>query len=130
MTKNTHRATVAQYITIEVNGSGKTQREIAEDAGFPNPNIISMFKTGATRLPLDRVGPLAKALEIDSAYLLRMVMLEYFPETWEQVENALKTIVLTANEVELVRSYRKVSGDHNGRVTIVKRDSVLSVVAA
>ena len=47
------RTTVAQYITIDVNGSGKTQREIAQEAGFPNPNIISMFKTGATRLPLD-----------------------------------------------------------------------------
>jgi transcriptional regulator with XRE-family HTH domain len=130
MTKNPHRATVAQYITIEVNGSGKTQREIAEEAGFPNPNTISMFKTGATRLPLDRVGPLAKALEIDSAYLLRLVMLEYFPETWREVETALKTIVLTANEIELIRAYRRVNGDRDGRVTVVKRDSVLSVVAA
>jgi hypothetical protein len=78
----------------------------------------------------DRAGPLAKALEIDSAYLLRLVMLKYFPETWREVENALKTIVLTANEIELLRAYRRVNGDRDGRVTVVKRDSVLSVVAA
>ena len=124
------RTTVAQYITIDVNGSGKTQREIAQEAGFPNPNIISMFKTGATRLPLDRVGPLAKALEIDSAHLLRLVMREYAPATLLAIENALKTIVLTANEVDLIRAYRRVNGDRDGRVTVVKRDSVLSVVAA
>jgi hypothetical protein len=130
MTYTPPRTTVAQYITIEVNGSGKTQREIAQEAGFPNPNIISMFKTGATRLPLDRVGPLAKALEIDSAYLLRKVMLEYAPATLLAIENALKTVLLTANEVELIRAYRRVNGDRDGRVTVVKRDSVLSVFAA
>ena len=130
MTKILPRTTVAEYITITVNESPKTQREISDEAGFPNPNIISMFKTGATKLPIERIGPLAKALEVDSAYLLRMVMLEYFPETWEHVENALKSIVLTANEVELIRAYRRVSGDRDGRVTVVKCDSVMSVVAA
>ena len=57
-------------------------------------------------------------------------MREYAPATLLAIENALKTIVLTANEVELIRAYRRVNGDRDARVTVVKRDSVLSVVAA
>ena len=57
-------------------------------------------------------------------------MREYAPATLLAIENALKTIVLTANEVDLIRAYRRVNGDRDGRVTVVKRDSVLSVVAA
>lgn len=40
----------------------KTQAEIAEQAGFINPNMIAMLKSGATKLPLDRIPSLAAAL--------------------------------------------------------------------
>ena len=45
----------------------KTQAEIAEEAGFVNPNMVTMIKQGATKLPIDRVPALAKALEVDPA---------------------------------------------------------------
>ena len=52
----------------------KTQAEIAEDAGFVNPNMLTMIKKGATKLPIDRVPALAKALESDPALLLRLAL--------------------------------------------------------
>lgn len=50
----------------------KTQKVIAHEAGFVNPNLISMIKNGATKIPLDRVPALARALETDPAYLMRI----------------------------------------------------------
>lgn len=43
----------------------KSQIDIAGEAGFVNANVLSMLKSGATKLPLDRVLALAKALECD-----------------------------------------------------------------
>lgn len=48
----------------------KTQTEIAEDAGFINPNMRPMIKKGATKLPVDRV----PALDWDPALRLRLAL--------------------------------------------------------
>lgn len=130
MTVQPTLVSVAQFITIKVHESGKTQREIAQEAGFHNPNIITMFKTGATKVPVERVGSLARALGVDPAYLLRLVMTEYAPDTWHEVEQSLGNVVPTANEVELIRAHRRVNGGCDHRVKLVQRDSELLIVHA
>lgn len=52
----------------------KSQAEIAGEAGFTNPNMISMIKSGATRIPLDRVPALAESLDVDPARLLQLAL--------------------------------------------------------
>ena len=42
----------------------KSQLQIAAEAGFVQPNMLSMFKNGSNKLPLDRVTGLAKALDV------------------------------------------------------------------
>ncbi|MGC2457145.1 MAG: hypothetical protein WA435_04025, partial [Gallionellaceae bacterium] len=96
--------TVAEFLADRIATIDKTQREIAEACGFDNPNIITMFKNGSTKLPVNRIAPLAKALEVDPAHLLRLVMLEYMPDTWEAIENIMQSTVLTSNELQLVRA--------------------------
>lgn len=122
--------TVAEFIADRLAESDKTQREIAEECGFESSNIITMFKTGATKLPLNRVGPLAKAIDVDPAHLLRLVMLEYAPETWLSIEDIMQSTVLTANELELVRAYRQVTGNSDAKAVVIDRDAVIAIVAA
>lgn len=124
------RTTVAEFIADRLAASDKTQREISEECGFETPNIITMFKTGATKLPLNRIGPLAKALDADPAHLLRLVMTEYIPDTWGEIENIMQSTVLTANELELVRAYRAVTGDNDARPVVINRDAVIAIVVA
>lgn len=50
----------------------KTQKEVAREVGFLNANMLSLLKSGANKVPLDRVPALAKALEVDPAYLMRL----------------------------------------------------------
>lgn len=52
----------------------KSQALIAEEAGFINPNVIAMIKSGATKLPLDRVASLADALECDPRMLFNLAL--------------------------------------------------------
>jgi hypothetical protein len=101
------KPTVAQFIAQQLAISGKTQREVAIELGYGNANIISMFKLGVTKLPLNKVGPLAKALEVEPYPLLELVMHEYMPETWEAIGAILPGAVLSPDELELVQAHRR-----------------------
>jgi hypothetical protein len=128
--KTPTRTTVADFIADRLAKSDKIQRQVAEECGFETPNIITMFKTGATKLPLNRIGPLAKALDVDAAHLLRLVMLEYAPDTWEAIENVMQSTVLSANELLLIRAYRQATGDNDTVPVLINRDAVVAIVVA
>jgi len=59
--ENTRLAKYLEQRVLELKPK-KTQGDIAAEAGFVNPNMITMFKTGASKVPLDRVPALALAL--------------------------------------------------------------------
>jgi hypothetical protein len=42
----------------------KSQKEIAREAGFVNANMLSLLKSGASKVPFDRIPALARALEL------------------------------------------------------------------
>lgn len=84
---------------------GKNQREIAEEIGFPKPNIISMMKKGDTKIPIERIPALAKACHVDPVHLLRLAMEEYHPEIWSVLVDAFSE-PLTSNEEDMVGIYR------------------------
>lgn len=93
---------VAEYLADQIDQSPKSQSEISQEAGFDNPNIITMFKQGKTKIPLNRVGPLATALGINPRHLLRRVLEEYMPDTWHAVEQSLGHLILSFEEEQLV----------------------------
>ena len=122
--------TIAGFIADRLAETDKTQREIAAECGFETPNIITMFKNGSTKVPLNRIGALAKALDADPAHMLRLAMQEYMPNTWESIEDTLKSTLLTANELKLLRAYREATGNADPEAVVINRDSVIAVVAA
>ena len=95
----------------------KSQAEIAEEAGFISPNMVTMIKKGATKLPIDRVPAVAKALECDPALLLRLAL--------EQGEGATAATAIfeiigppvTRNELVWITEIREASGDTDPRLT-------------
>ena len=103
------RKTVAEFLTHAISNSGKTQRLIADELGYDNANVISMFKQGSSPVPLKKIGPLAKALDIDPVSFLRLVMLEYMPETYEAIEGVLSVPMLTEKEIKLIESFREMT---------------------
>jgi len=47
----------------------KSQLQIASETGLSNPNMVTMIKQGASKLALDRVPSMARALRCDPACL-------------------------------------------------------------
>ncbi|MDP2152230.1 MAG: helix-turn-helix transcriptional regulator [Methylotenera sp.] len=105
--KTHERHTVAQYLTFHINSSEKTQRQIALEIGYTKPNIITMFKQGLTKLPLEKIWPLANALGIAPDELFYKVMKEYMPETFEALKPLLEGLALSPDEENLLTNYRK-----------------------
>lgn len=98
---------VAEYLTRQIELSDKTQREIATEAGFPKANMLSMIKQGQSRLPIAKIGPVAKALNIDPVHLFRMTMMEYEPETWGAISAFMNTPFISKNELEIIEVIRQ-----------------------
>ena len=95
----------------------KSQAEIAEEAGFVNPNMLTMIKQGATKLPVDRVPALATALDCDPALLLRLALEQSEGST---VATAIYEIIgqpLTKDEMAWIKEIRDASGDTDPRLT-------------
>lgn len=97
--------TVAEYVSHMVSKCNKSQRDIAVECGFESPNIIAMIKNGSTKVPLNRIGLLAKAIDADPAHLLRLAMSEYMPDTWCSIE-AIMGEFMSAHEKFLVQQFR------------------------
>jgi len=95
----------------------KSQAEIAADAGFTNPNVVSMIKSGANKLPLDRVPSMAKALECDPAYLLRLAMEQAVGDTAAQAILDILGTPVSENETGWLVAIRDASGDTDPRLT-------------
>lgn len=89
----------------------KNQATIATEAGFQQPNMLAMIKAGSTKLPLERVPALARALECDPGHLFIMAV--------EQRDSALAATLqeiygthVTANEIAWLKAIRDAS-DHS-----------------
>ena len=100
--------TVAEFLDAAIDISGKSQKEIAAEAGYAKPNFISMMKTGVTKVPVDKVPALARACGVDERQFLRLAMNEYMPETWAVIQDSLGANLVTEEERKLLEAFRSV----------------------
>ena len=127
---NKPKMTVAQYLNTKINESGKTQKEIATEIGYDSPNVITMFKQGLTKLPMNTIGPIARALEVDPVYLLRLAFNEYMPETFDAIEHALGTTLVTENERKLLQQFRQSTNNSDPEMLIFGPTRAIALVLA
>ena len=123
------KTTVAGYITQQLSISPKTQVEITEELGLDKPNIVTMFKQGRTKVPINRVPALANALGVDPVYLLSLTMNEYMPDAWQVIQKLLKNALITDNELAIINIIRERSAGMNLRPeTAVEKEKLKNLV--
>lgn len=121
---------VAIFVKQRIQSLGKKQTLIAQEAGFEKPNVITMIKQGKTKLPLAKVGVMAKALETDPIHLLKLCLSEYQPETWEAI-SPLFDELLTKDEMVLINSFRSfIGGPYVSALTEVQFSSLNAFLKA
>ena len=104
---------VAEYLDAQINLSGLKQKDIATALGYTKPNIVTMFKQGLTKLPIEKVGPFANVLGVDPVHLLRIVMNDYMPDTYNAVVKMLGQEPITEHELAIVTAIRELTGGKN-----------------
>lgn len=95
----------AAFLERAIRRSGRTQAEIAREAGLRSPNVLSMMKQGQTKVPLARIPALARACGADGLYFLRLALEEYNPEVFKLLMDTLGES-LTDAEWAVIRCYR------------------------
>lgn len=105
----------------------KSQQDIAAEAGFVNPNMLSMVKSGKTKLPLDRVPSLAKALESDPKRLFLLALQQGGNETTNKAMEEVFGTVVTDHEVGWLEEIRSASDYTNPRLTARSRNAIRGI---
>ncbi len=105
----------------------KSQAEIAEAAGFLNPNMIAMLKSGATKLPLDRVPSLAAALDCDPRLLFNLALDQMGGATTVRATEEIFGTIVTRNEVARSNEIRDAAGHSDPSLTSRGRSAIRGI---
>ncbi|WP_326894450.1 helix-turn-helix transcriptional regulator (plasmid) [Rhizobium beringeri] len=107
----------SNYIFKKLMESSKSQKEIAEEAGYSNPNMITMLKLGHVKLALDRVPAMAKALNVDPLDLFKIALTQFYDE---QAVRFLTEIIeggISPSEKKILQIIRDASGNDTPQLT-------------
>lgn len=108
----------AAFIAAAIEASGVSQTSIAKAMGYKNANNLSLIKSGKIPLPIDKVRPLARALNLDPARLMMMVLDERQPELAAFLrEEGLEP--LNEDEKRVLSAFRERFNDVQGSSKIV-----------
>ena len=105
----------------------KSQQEIATEAGFINVNMMSMLKSGKSKIPLDRVSALSKALEVDPRLLFKMAIEQSSYETTSKVIDEIFGTIVSRNEVIWLEALRDASDHKDPALTTRSRTALRSI---
>ena len=105
----------------------KSQHDIAVEAGFVHPNMMSMLKSGASKVPLDRVPALAKALEADPGLVFRLALEQEGSETIRKAFEEIFGTVVSRNEVSWLEEIRDASNHGDPAVTSRARSAIRGI---
>ncbi|WP_339109164.1 helix-turn-helix transcriptional regulator [Thioclava sp. GXIMD4216] len=122
-------STAARFLRERINDLAhrKTQSQIAAEAGFTNANMISILKAGKSKIPLDRIPSLAKALETDPAWFLRLALEQAVGKTSAQAIEEIYGSPVTENERRWLLELREASEDSDPRITARSRSALRAI---
>lgn len=120
MTRKPHADTrMAKYVErriLELKPK-KTQVEIAAAVGYTNPNMITMIKQGSSKVGLDRIPALARALGCDPALLMRLALEQAIGRTAAEAVVEIFGDPVTMNERGWIEAIRVASNHTDPRLT-------------
>ncbi len=122
---------VAEFLDNQIYICGKAQADIAREAGFTNPNVITMFKQGKSKVPLHRAPALARSIGLDSKFFLLRCLEEYEPELHKEILSLMEQPPITENEMEMIELLRANSKVANPKInTSAEHDAFVSFASS
>ena len=102
------KQTVGEFLTKYIDASDKKYYQIAAELGYKRHNIITMFKQDKTKLPIQKIGPMARAINISPLKLFEVWMENEYPETFISLKKYMGEPI-TNNERAIINRIREVS---------------------
>lgn len=117
------QSNVARYIDLQLQAIAplKNASKVADEAGLPQRNLLSMIRSGQTKLPFERIAGLAHALGINEVHLFRLALDEYLPAVKNLLEETGQHTV-TKNEQLLLTAWRESSKHMDPPVDHIEHD--------
>jgi transcriptional regulator with XRE-family HTH domain len=121
---------VAKYIDKKIDElkGVKTQREIAQEAGYEMANIISMFKRGESRVPLNKIPLLSKALGVDPAHMFRLALEQYWPNRGDIIEKLFSRLASENEEEIFLKPWRSATRNADPETTVKIQVAVTKMI--
>lgn len=129
----THSSSAVQKLIakrVEELAGRKSQRVIASEIGFKNSNMISMLKTGESKLALDRVVATARALEIDPVYLFKLALGQFFSDESHKEILGLMSSAVSENEMRLLKAVREATNNSDPDLSDAMREKLIALFAS
>ena len=123
---NTRMANFVERRVLELKPT-KTQAEISAQAGYANPNMLTMIKQGRSKVALDRVPALAHALEADPPFVMRLALEQAIGHTAAKAVLEVFGEPVTTNELVWLHEIREASGHCDPRMTRWSRAVIRAV---
>lgn len=108
------------FIAKALEDADVTNVEAARRLGYPKPNVISMMKKGAMKVPLSRIGDFADLVKMDRLVMLRAALSEYDPGLLDTLNKVVGRSLVTKNELAMLEVIR--SGVSSADIDLVKDD--------
>ena len=105
---------VAKLVDAGIRNSGKTATQIAKECHFNNACFISLIRKGNSRVPIKKIGEIARAIGFDVVNFRNRVVQEYMPELWElDMREGILPLGLSLSEQKAVRIMKMELDKHN-----------------
>jgi hypothetical protein len=113
-------SSIARYLDKKIHElkGVKTQREIAQEVGYETPNIISMLKRGESKVPLNKIPLLSKALGVDPAHMFRLALEQYWPDRSEIIAKLFGRLASENEEEILLKHWRAATRNTDPETTV------------
>lgn len=89
--------------------------------------MLAIIKSGGSKLPLDRVFGLAKALECDPVWLFQLAIEQLDGNTTEVAISQIFRTLVTENEVAWIEEIRRASDHSNPSLTTRARSTIRGI---
>ena len=100
---------LAEFLNDNWERVGKTNREVTDELGLRSPNIVSMWRTGATKVALTRLPQIAVMLGLPTEDLLVLWFEQYTGDdpVSKRLFDSIVARIVTVNEMQAVTAIRR-----------------------
>lgn len=115
---------MAEFLNANWDRIGETNADLAEEWGYKSPGIVSMWRTGKSRVPIERLGDLARKLGFDLAVLMPLWVEQFNPERGHEGIKITKEIETVFKRLATVSEFAVLKVLRNGAKTRGQTDPV------